>query len=117
LIGSPFSLLITAAYEDRGPVLLADTGPIVHIFCYKGRYNKMIKRVSKYRKCGFAGLAQAALFGLAVLLSTGCASTGGGVRAGLIAPVTAAHEGSVQEGMGLYEPPENPDLNSLTGPD
>jgi hypothetical protein len=77
----------------------------------------MINRVSKKKKSGFIDLAQAAFFGLAVLLATGCASTGGGVRTGLIVPVTTDNEGSVQEGMGLYEPPQNPDLNDLTGPD
>jgi len=78
----------------------------------------MIKRVSKKRKSRFTELAQAAFFGLGVLLSTGCASTGEGVRTGLIAPVTTTHEDSVQEGItGLYQPPENPDLNDSTGPD
>jgi len=77
----------------------------------------MIKRVQKNRKSGFT-IAQAAFFGLGVLLSTGCASTGEGVRTGLIAPVTTTHEDSVQEGItGLYQPPENPDLNDSTGPD
>lgn len=75
----------------------------------------MIKRVSKNRKCGFTDIAQAAFFGLAVLLATGCASTGGGVRTGLLAPVTTAHQGSVQEGDGFYQPPRSPGFNDLTG--
>jgi hypothetical protein len=70
----------------------------------------MIKRVQKNRKSGFTNIAQAAFFGLAVLLATGCASTGGGVRTELIAPVTAAHQGSVQEGDGFYQPPRGDDL-------
>jgi hypothetical protein len=56
----------------------------------------MIKPVQKNEKSGFTNIAQAAFFGLAVLLATGCTSTGGGVRTGLIAPVTTAHHGSVQ---------------------
>jgi hypothetical protein len=75
----------------------------------------MIKRVQKNRKSGFTNIAQAAFFGLAILLATGCASTGGGVRTGLIAPVTTAHQGSVQEGDGFYQPPRSPGFNDLTG--
>jgi hypothetical protein len=69
----------------------------------------MIRRVSKNRKSGFTEIAQAAFFGLAVLLATGCSSTGGGV--------SVAHQGSGEEGNGFYQPPENPDLNDTTGPD
>jgi hypothetical protein len=61
----------------------------------------MIERVQKNGKFGFTDIAQAAFFALAVLLATGCASTGGGVRTGLIAPITTAHQGSVQEGNGF----------------
>jgi hypothetical protein len=67
----------------------------------------MIRRVSENRKSGFTEIAQAAFFGLAVLLATGCSSTGGSV----------AHQGSGEKGNGLYQPPENPDLNDTTGPD
>jgi hypothetical protein len=70
----------------------------------------MIKRVQKNGKSGFTNIAQAAFFGLAVLLATGCASTGGGVRTGLIAPVTTAHHGSVQEDNGFYHPLRGDDL-------
>jgi len=75
----------------------------------------MTKRAQKNRKSGFTNIAQGAFFGLAVLLATGCASTGGGVRTGLIAPVTTAHHGSVQEGDGFYQPPRSPGYNDLTG--
>ena len=68
----------------------------------------MIKKIKKNRKSGFTNIAHAAFFGLAVLLATGCASTGGGVKTGLIAPVTTAHQGSVQEGDGFYQPPRSP---------
>ena len=75
----------------------------------------MIKRVQKNRKPGFTNFAEAAFFGLAVLLATGCASTGGGVRTGLIAPAATAHQGSVQEDDGFYQPPRSPGFNDLTG--
>jgi hypothetical protein len=58
---------------------------------FRRESQKMIRRVSKNRKSGFTDIAQAAFFGLAVLLATGCSSRGS-VRTGLIAPV--AHEGS-----------------------
>jgi len=70
----------------------------------------MIKRVQKNRKSGFTNITQAAFFGLAVLLATGCASTGGGVRSGLIAPVSKVHQGSVQGDDGFYQPPRGDDL-------
>jgi len=75
----------------------------------------MIKPVQKNRKSGVTNLAQAAFFGLAVLLATGCASTGGGVRSGLIAPVSKVHQGSVQNGDDFYQPPRSPGFNDLTG--
>jgi hypothetical protein len=75
----------------------------------------MTKRVQKNRKWDFTNIAQAAFFGFAVLLATGCASTGGGFRTGLIAPLTPAHQGSVQEGDDFYQPPRSPGYNDLTG--
>ena len=75
----------------------------------------MIKRVQKNTKSGFTDFAHAAFFGLALLLATGCASTGGGVRTGLIAPLTTAQQGSVQENDGFYQPPWSPGYNDLTG--
>jgi hypothetical protein len=67
----------------------------------------MIRRVSKNRKSGFTEIAQAAFFGLAVLLATGCSSTGGGV--------SVAHQGSGEEGNGFYQPPRSPAFSDLTG--
>ena len=75
----------------------------------------MIKKIQKNRKSGFTDIAHAAFFGLPILLVTGCAPTGGGVSTGLIAPVTTAHHGSVQEGDGFYQPPRSPGYNDLTG--
>ena len=71
----------------------------------------MINKVQKNRKSGLTDIAHAAFVGLAFLLAAGCASTGGGVRTGLIAPVTTAH----QEGDGFYQPPRSPGYNDLTG--
>ena len=64
----------------------------------------MIRRVSKNRKSGFTEIAQAAFFRLAVLLATGCSSTGG-----------VAHQGSGEEGNGFYQPPRSPAFSDLTG--
>jgi hypothetical protein len=57
----------------------------------------------------------AVIFGLALVLATGCSSTGGGVKAGLISPVTSAHQGSVREDDGFYQPPRSPGFNDLSG--
>ena len=75
----------------------------------------MIKRVSKNRKSGFAGIARAAFFGLAVLVATGCSSTGGGIKAGLVVPVTSPYQGSVSEDDGFRQPPRSPGFSDLTG--
>lgn len=75
----------------------------------------MIKRVQKNRKAGFAGIARAVFFGLAVLVATGCSSTGGGIKAGLVVPVNSSHQGSVSEDDGFYQPPRSPGFNDLTG--
>ena len=47
----------------------------------------------------------AVVFGVAVVLATGCSSTGGGVKAGLIDPVINSQQGTV---------PENDDLSSTS---
>jgi hypothetical protein len=47
----------------------------------------------------------AVVFGVAVVLATGCSSTGGGVKAGLITPVINSQQGTV---------PENNDLSPTT---
>jgi hypothetical protein len=57
----------------------------------------------------------AVVFGVVVLLATGCSSTGTGVKAGLIAPVTSASQDSVPEDDGFYHPPRSPGFNDLTG--
>jgi hypothetical protein len=67
----------------------------------------------------FNDMGRAALlavaFGVAVVLATGCSSTGGGVKAELIAPVTNAPQDSVPEDDGFYHPPRSPGFNDLTG--
>lgn len=55
------------------------------------------------------------MFGGAVVLTTGCSSPGGGVKAGLIAPVINTQPGSVIENDGFYQPPRSPGFNDLTG--
>jgi hypothetical protein len=57
----------------------------------------------------------AVIFGLSVVLATGCSSTGGGVKAGLISPVKIAHHGLVRGDNGFYQPPRSPEFNDLTG--
>jgi hypothetical protein len=57
----------------------------------------------------------AVVFGVVVVLATDCSSTGGGVKAGLIAPVTSAPQDSVPEDDGFYHPPRSPGFNDLTG--
>ena len=55
------------------------------------------------------------ILGLAIVLGTGCASMGGGVRAGLIAPVTNGHQNSAREYDDFYQAPRSPGYNDLTG--
>jgi hypothetical protein len=43
----------------------------------------------------------AVVFGVTVVLATGCSSTGGGVRAGLITPVINSQQGVVSENNDL----------------
>jgi len=43
----------------------------------------------------------AVVFGVAVVLATGCSSTGGGVKAGLITPVINSQQGAVLENKHL----------------
>ena len=56
----------------------------------------------------------ALLFGLTVVLTTSCTSTGGGVKVGLIAPVINVSQASANENGG-YQPPRSPGFNQLTG--
>jgi len=57
----------------------------------------------------------ALLFGLMVALTTSCTSTGGGVKAGLIAPVVTVSQTSANENDCFYQPPRGPGFNELTG--
>ena len=57
----------------------------------------------------------ALLFGLLVALTTSCTSTGGGVKAGLIAPVVNVSQTSANENGDFYQPPRGPAFNDLTG--
>ena len=67
----------------------------------------------------FNDIGRAALlavtFGLAIALATGCSSTGGGARAGLIAPVTTAQQSSIGGDDSFYQPLRSPGFNDLTG--
>jgi hypothetical protein len=56
-----------------------------------------------------------AIFGVAVVLATGCGSTSGGVKTALISPVTNTRQSSPPEDGGLYQPLRSPGFNDLTG--
>ena len=56
-----------------------------------------------------------AIFGLAVMLATGCASTSGGVKTALISPLKDTRGSSPPEDDGLYQPLRSPGFNDLTG--
>lgn len=57
----------------------------------------------------------AVVFGVAVVLATGCSSTGGGVKAGLITPIMNSQRGAVPENDDFYQAPRSPGFNDLTG--
>ena len=57
----------------------------------------------------------ALLSGLVVALTTSCTSNGGGVKAGLIAPVVNVSQTSANENDSFYQPPRSPGFNELTG--
>ena len=57
----------------------------------------------------------ALLLGLMVALTTSCTSTGGGVKAGLIAPVLNVSQTSPNENDSFDQPPRSPGFNELTG--
>jgi len=67
-----------------------------------------------FKDFGRAALLEVILC-LAIVLGTGCASKGGGVRAGLIAPVTNGHQSSAREYDDVYQAPRSPGYNDLTG--
>ena len=54
-------------------------------------------------------------FSVAGLATTGCSSTGQGVKARLIVPVPSANEYSVRYDDRSYQPPRSPGFNDLTG--
>lgn len=53
-----------------------------------------------------------AIFALAIAVASGCTSTGGDVRAGLIAPVTGADRSS---NGSHYQAPRSPGFNDISG--
>jgi hypothetical protein len=57
----------------------------------------------------------AMVLGGVVALTTGCSSTGRAVNAGLIAPVVKAQPGIIPEDDSIYQPPQSPGFNDLTG--
>jgi len=56
-----------------------------------------------------------AIFGVALVLETGCGSTSGGVKTALISPATNIQQSSPPEDGGLYRPLRSPGSNDLTG--
>jgi hypothetical protein len=56
----------------------------------------------------------ALVFSIAVLLTTGCSSTGDGFSAKFIAPVTSSAKGSAPEDNGYY-PARSPAFDDLIG--
>ena len=66
----------------------------------------------------FSDVGRAALLAIAlggVVAASGCSSTEGSVRAGLIAPVVKTQAGTVPEDEGFYRPPRSLGFNDLTG--
>jgi hypothetical protein len=57
----------------------------------------------------------AGVFSVGILVMTGCSSTGGGVKAALIAPVASAQQESIREDDEFYQPPRSPGFNDLNG--
>ena len=57
----------------------------------------------------------AVMLAVAVLLATGCSSTGNGFNALLLSPLPAAQQSSELEENGLNQPPRSPAFNDLFG--
>jgi hypothetical protein len=57
----------------------------------------------------------AVIFGVVVMLATGCSSTGTGVSTRLVSPVLATQDSSDSQDDGWYQPPRSPGFNELTG--
>ena len=67
---------------------------------------------------GLSDVGRAALLAIVlggVVAASGCSSTEGSVRAGLIAPVIKTQAGTVSEDDSVYQPPRSPGFNGLTG--
>ncbi len=57
----------------------------------------------------------AAVFGVAVVLATGCSSTGTGINARLVSAVLTTEQDPDSRDDGWYQPPRSPAFNDLTG--
>ncbi len=57
----------------------------------------------------------AVIFGVVVMLATGCSSTGAGFSTRLVNPVLATQGNSDSQDDGSYQPPRSPGFNDLTG--
>jgi hypothetical protein len=55
------------------------------------------------------------LLGMSVVVATSCSSTGNGLNARLVSPVSAARQGSDPEDEARYEPPRSPAFSDLFG--
>jgi hypothetical protein len=54
------------------------------------------------------------IFGVAVMLATGCSSTGTGISTRLVSPVLATQGNSDLQDDGWYQPPRSPGFDDLT---
>jgi hypothetical protein len=57
----------------------------------------------------------AVIFGVVVMLATGCSSTGTGISTGVVSPVLATQGRSDSQDDSWYQPPRSPGFNDLTG--
>ena len=57
----------------------------------------------------------AVIFGVVVMLATGCSSTGTRFSTRLVNPVVATQGNSDSQDDGWYQPPRSPGFNDLTG--
>jgi hypothetical protein len=57
----------------------------------------------------------AVIFGVVVMLATGCSSTGTGISARLVSPVLATQRNSDSHDDGWYQPPRSPGFHDDTG--
>ena len=54
------------------------------------------------------------IFGVAVMLATGCSTTGAGISTGLVSPVRTVQDNSDPQDDGWYQPPRSPGFDDLT---